>query len=118
MTLFDAPDGLQGLGQRSATTVAPQALALLNHPQVRSYAQGFARRVRPSAEVPLEKAIDQAYRLALARPPALEELTEDLAFVKSQAESYRAAGHADPELAALADFCQALMGLNEFVYVE
>ncbi len=118
MTLFDAPDALQGLGQRSATTVAPQALALLNHPQVRGYAQAFAKRVRPSAEVPIEKAIGQAYRLALARSPAPEELAEDLSFVKSQAEAYKAAGHADPEIAALADFCQALMGLNEFIYVE
>jgi cytochrome c553 len=118
MTLFDAPDALQGLGQRSSTTVAPQALALLNNPRIRAYAQAFAKRVRPAAEVSIETAIDRAYRLALARPPAPDELTEDIAFVKSQAETYKAAGHAEAELAALADFCQALMGLNEFVYVE
>ncbi len=118
MTLFDAPDALQGLGQRATTTVAPQALALLNNPQVRGYAQAFARRVRPSASDPLDQAIDRAYRLALARPPAPEELGEDLAFVKTQAEAYRSAGHADAEISALADFCQALMGLNEFIYVE
>jgi hypothetical protein len=118
LSLFDAPDALQGLGQRSATTVAPQALALLNNPQVRNYAKAFAHRIRPTADTPLPQAIDRAYRLALARPPAPEELTEDLSFVKSQAETYRAANHAEPEVAALADFCQALMGLNEFVYVE
>jgi hypothetical protein len=118
MTLFDAPDALQGLGQRASTTVAPQALALLNNPQIRGYAQAFARRVRPTAEILSEQAIDRAYRLALARPPAPEELAEDLAFVKSQAEAYKLAGQAEAEQAALADFCQALMGLNEFVYVE
>ena len=118
MTLFDAPDALQGLGQRAATTVAPQALALLNNPQVRGYAQAFAKRVRPTPETSIDQAIDRAYRLALARPPAPDELAEDLAFVKSQAEAYKAAGHPDPEISALADFCQALMGLNEFVYLE
>jgi mono/diheme cytochrome c family protein len=118
LTLFDAPDALQGLGQRSATTVAPQALALLNNPQVRGYAQAFARRVRPGAETPLPRSIDRAYRLALARPPAPDELADDLAFVMSQAEAYKSTGQADPELSALADFCQALLGLNEFVYVE
>ena len=33
MILFDAPDSLQGLGQRGSTIVAPQALAMLNGPQ-------------------------------------------------------------------------------------
>jgi hypothetical protein len=118
LTLFDAPDALQGLGQRAATTIAPQALALLNNPQVRTYAQSFAKRVRPTPETPPSDSIDRAYRLALARPPDLDELADDLAFLKAQAESYRAANQPDPELAALADFCQALMGLNEFIYVE
>ena len=118
MTLFDAPDALQGLGQRAATTVAPQALALLNNPQVRGYAKAFASRIRPTNETPFSESIDRAYRLALARPPSPDELAEDLAFLKDQAETYKAAGQAHPESSALADFCQALMGLNEFVYVE
>ena len=118
LTLFDAPDALQGLGQRSATTVAPQALALLNNPQVRGYAKAFASRIRPTTETPFSECVDRAYRLALARPPDPEELAEDLAFLKDQAEAYRTAGQAHAESSALADFCQALMGLNEFVYVE
>ena len=72
----------------------------------------------PLPTIPSTRPSTRAYRLALARPPAPEELAEDLAFVKSQAEAYKATGHADPEASALADFCQALMGLNEFVYVE
>ncbi len=118
LTLFDAPDALQGLGQRSSTTVAPQALALLNNPHVRGYARAFALRVRPNPATPQNEAIDLAYRLALARPPAADELSEDLAFLKSQSEAYRTAGNPDPDLSALADFCQALMGLNEFIYIE
>ncbi len=118
LALFDAPDALQGLGQRGSTTVAPQALAILNNPQVRAYAGAFAKRVRPDPEVPVASSVDRAYRLALARPPVPDELADDLAFLKGQAQAYRSAGHADAELAALADFCQALMGLNEFVYVE
>ena len=41
-----------------------------------------------------------------------------MAFVKAQAESYKAAGKTDGREVALADFCQALMCLNEFVYVD
>ena len=107
MTLFDAPDALGGLGQRSATTVAPQALALLNSPRVRRYAAALAARARPDASVPLPEAVDRAYRLALARPPSADELLDALAFLRSR-----------PEATALPDFCQALLGLNEFLYVD
>ena len=107
MTLFDAPDALGGLGQRSATTVAPQALAILNNPRVRQHAAAFARRVRPDASTPMPEAVNRAYRLALARPPAPEEREDALAFLNGQ-----------PESTALPDFCQALLGLNEFIYVE
>jgi hypothetical protein len=41
-----------------------------------------------------------------------------VAFVREQAASYRDAGHAEPLAPALADFCQVLMGLNEFIYIE
>jgi len=107
MTLFDAPDALGGLGQRAATTVAPQALALLNSPRVREYAAAFARRARPDANVALPEAIDRAYRLALARSPLPDERADALAFLRGQ-----------PEATGLPDFCQALLGLNEFIYVE
>ncbi len=42
MTLFDAPDSLQDIALRSTTTVAPQALLMMNSPLVRTYAEGFA----------------------------------------------------------------------------
>ena len=63
-------------------------------------------------------AIERAYRIALSRPPHDDERADALAFVREQADSYRAAGQADPLAPALADFCQVLMGLNEFIYIE
>ena len=38
--------------------------------------------------------------------------------MKQQQDSYQAAGKAAARELALADFCQVLMCLNEFVYVE
>ena len=35
LVLFDGPDALQGVEQRGTTTIAPQALLLMNHPVVR-----------------------------------------------------------------------------------
>jgi hypothetical protein len=107
MMLFDWPDALQGLGQRSATTVAPQALALMNHPQVQAYAAGLAKRVGGGS---VEEGVKRAYEIALGRPPAMEELADAVAFVNEQSAAGRER--------AMGLFCQALFGLNEFIYVE
>ena len=34
LQVFDWPDDLQGMGERQTTTIAPQALMLMNDPQV------------------------------------------------------------------------------------
>jgi hypothetical protein len=39
-------------------------------------------------------------------------------FVREQLESYQAAGKPDAQKLALADFCQVLMELNEFIYID
>jgi hypothetical protein len=118
MVVFDAPEALVSMGDRPTTTIAPQALMLMNNPQVREYARHFARRINSGANAPIEDAIRTAYLTALARVPYAEELTASAAFVKQQTDSYQGAGRADAGELALADFCQALMGLNEFVYVD
>lgn len=118
MVLFDAPDSLQGLDRRAATTIAPQALLLMNNPAVRGYAESFAGCACAADAVPGAAAIRRSYLLALARQPAPAELAEGLRFLQEQTAAYRADAKPDPERRALADLCQALFCLNEFVYVD
>jgi mono/diheme cytochrome c family protein len=118
MSVFDAPDALGGLGERPTTTIAPQALLLMNNPQVRSWAKSMARRIAPDAKTPLEDAVKAGYVLALSRPPTAEEQKESVAFIREQMESYKATGKGDGRDAALTALCQVLMCLNEFVYVD
>jgi hypothetical protein len=118
MQVFDSPDGLQSIGERPTTTIAPQALFLMNNANVRGHAAGFARRLAGHANVTVEEAIKRAYLTALTRYPGAEELADAVAFVKQQAVSYEAAGKRDGRNLALTDFCQTLMCLNEFVYVD
>lgn len=113
MVIFDAPEALSGMAARPTTTIAPQALHLMNNPQVRQAARGFARRI--ANEPNLDKAVHQAYLRALARPPSRDELADGIAFVETQMRTYREAQRRE---AALADFCQVLMCLNEFIYVD
>jgi cytochrome c553 len=118
MQVFDAPDALGGVGERPTSTVAPQALYLMNNPNMRAYARSFARRIVPDAMVPLESAVQSAYRIALARTPTADELADALTFVGEQTRTYQSEGKGDGREQALADFCQVLMALNEFVYVD
>jgi mono/diheme cytochrome c family protein len=121
MVVFDAPEPLVSQGTRPTTTVAPQALLLLNSPQARSWAHALAKRMESDVKsealnpAPL---IARGYQLTLGRPPTRVELASGAAFVESGVKQYSAAGLADAPTRALADFCQALLGLNEFIYVD
>jgi hypothetical protein len=120
LQLFDAPDSLTGLGQRSSTTVAPQALAMMNNPRVLAYSRSFAKRLLPLAQdrATLPEAIWQGYEIALSRAPSADELNDAVAFVNEQAASYKASGKADALELGLVDFCQAVLSLNEFVFIN
>ncbi len=115
MMLFDWPEHLVGIGRRPTTTIAPQALLFLNSPFARRYAEGFSRRL---SGLDSHTAINAAYRTALAREPRAEERSRGLAFLEHQVELYGKDGRSDPEHRALVDYCQSLMGLNEFLYIR
>lgn len=116
MQVFDAPDALSSIGERPSTTVAPQALLLMNNPQTRACARAFAGKIEREGD--LSAAIAAAYRIALARSPTEVELADGRAFIEAQAASYTRDGKGAPQVFALTDFCQVLMCLSEFIYVD
>jgi cytochrome c553 len=120
MQLFDQPEPLVSVGNRPSTTIAPQALFFINNAQVRGYAHSFAKKLLPLYEKSPQDAVRSGYLTSIGRAADDTELADAVAFLQSQADSYVASGKdaaAAREL-ALADFCQVLFGLNEFVYVE
>jgi hypothetical protein len=114
MVLFDAPDGTVGIESRTNTTIAPQALLLMNNPVVRAAATSFARRLRGLDDA---AAVRCGYAVAVGRAPRRTELADALAFLAEQRVSYQDS-KADADLLARTDFCQVLLGLNEFVYID
>ncbi len=116
LKLFDAPDSMQGIATREKSTVAPQALALLNSPLIRELAAKFAARVRPNPETTLEQAVERAYQIALGRPATATEVAEMAAFIAQQSAS-RGENEQAEEL-ALRDFCHLILCMNEFVYID
>jgi hypothetical protein len=121
---FDAPDRVTGMAKRSVTTTAPQVLLLMNGPAVRGWAERFAARViaepyRFADEAtPATLPIHTAYALALGRAPTAEEVADAESFLDGQKARYVADGPADAARAALADFCQVILSLNETLHVE
>jgi hypothetical protein len=117
MTMFDAPEPTQSIGERTSTIVPTQALAMMNSPFVRQQAERLAQRIRPAPDVALPTAVDSAYQIAFCRLPASAERDRMVAFIEQQRQA--AAGDASQQLAtALVEFCQVLICLNEFVYVD
>jgi hypothetical protein len=122
MQVFDGPDAAVSCGQRNSTTVAPQALALLNDVFIRDRALDFARRLMGAGQTSPQRWIEAGFHVALGRAPSESELAAALRFLESQRErrSVRDRGRPASEvhLQSLADFCQALFSLNEFIYVD
>jgi cytochrome c553 len=122
MQAFDAPDAAVTCSRRNSTTVAPQALALLNDPFMRARANDFARRIGEGTGDDPVKAIDRGFSLALGRAPTDAQRAASLQFYNRQfelrAKRDTSVSPEENRLRAMADFCQGLFSLNEFVYID
>ncbi len=110
LEVFDFAE--QGLvtGSRDSTTVATQALYLLNDPFVRQQAQRLAARlVKHSTDD--DARIDLAYRLTLGRPASAKEVERAKTYISDYAA-------ADSPNAAWASFSQALLASAEFRFLR
>jgi hypothetical protein len=137
MEAFDGADPSMVVGRRSQSTVAPQALILMNHPLVREQARRTALRLgliedsqmskgtaaKPAAVTPEEPdadraqartdeaAIELAYRTVLGRPPLVGEARAALPFIQG---SDQAAGLTRDE--RWTQFFQVLFASVDFRY--
>jgi cytochrome c553/mono/diheme cytochrome c family protein len=108
--LFDAANPDASVEQRTVSTVAPQALFLLNHEftlkQARQFAERLTREVPPNDR----ERVHRAYELLFARPPTSEELAIGLRMLGRPTER--------DETAAWSGLAHVLLSTNEFVYVD
>jgi cytochrome c553 len=119
LEVFDFAEQGMVTGSRAATTVATQALYLLNDPFVRQQALALAARLRGSSELDDVGRIHLAYRLTLARPATAREIARAQHYLTDYAAVARTAPpKAEPHTAAWASFCQALVASAEFRYLR
>jgi mono/diheme cytochrome c family protein len=116
---FDLPPMSPNCLERNTSTVAIQALHLLNNAMVENLAETFAQRVRKEVGDAPEKQVDRAYWIALSRPPTADEKGESLQALsrfKSLQKSTQSAPTADQK--ALASFCHALVNSAAYLYID
>lgn len=116
---FDAPVMETNCDRRSSSTVSPQSLMLMNSELILAEARRFAWRARLEAGPDVSAQLAHAWRLAYCRAPSDAERALAQEFVAKQTEEIKkTAGEGDHSLAILTNYCQALLGSNEFLYVD
>ena len=131
--VFDKPDTNASCPRRERSTIAPQALMLMNSELSLSAARQLCGYVLRHAPADSKAQVELCYRRTLSRLPAADEMDLARRFLDEGTERLRSAGREPSELAlpeilpkatdayraaALTDLCLALFNLNEFVYVD
>src|SRR5262249_27275016 len=107
LPLFDSADSTALVDKRSESTVAPQALFLLNHPFALAQGKALARRVL-GGDKDDEGRVRRAYLLLYGRPPSEKETAIGLAFLKEAGAGAK----------AWEEYAQVLLCANEFLYAD
>jgi hypothetical protein len=116
-TLFDAADSTAIVDQRIDSTVAPQALFLMNNPFVLDQAKGIAQRAAKEAPGGDRARIDWLYRHLYSRAATDKEIEVGLDLLK-ESQSPTEGKPALSIESAWEAYCQVLVCANEFVYVD
>ncbi len=129
---FDLPQMNPNCIDRADSTVATQALLLLNNRMVRELADTFAERVIAEVGSEPDRQIAQVYQVALGRPPNRTERrlsSETLARLTAEWTSRLASqlqqnnnktNATQPQAAerGLGNFCHAVMNSAAFLYID
>ncbi|HZL37947.1 MAG TPA: PSD1 and planctomycete cytochrome C domain-containing protein [Tepidisphaeraceae bacterium] len=116
-TLFDAADPTAIVDQRNNSTVAPQALFLLNSPFVVEQTRLLSQRVLKQGPAEDREKIKWLYRRLYAREASDKEIDVGLDLLK-EAQRAESAGGPLSRDAAWEAYCQVSVCANEFVYVD
>ena len=131
---FDQPEMKPNCEARRPTTVATQALLMLNDPFVLDNARALAERLRREAPGDLRAQVSRAWRILFSASPSPADLDLALLHVAEQGEELRTRlvpaptkegeplkpdqpppPAPDPQLEALASYCQVLLASNRFL---
>jgi hypothetical protein len=100
LATFDAPDTAQSCSRRDSSTVAPQALTLMNSEWMHTQAKRFGERIAKSAD-----PVREGWLIALGRAPEPAERTKAQQFLRQNGNNLQQLG-------------LLLFNMSEFLYVD
>lgn len=112
LRLNDFPDPTTHSAARVPTTTPLQQLYTLNSPFLRQQAQALVRRLKTDAGDAVEPRIRRAYLLLYGRPATAGQLRLAIEFLTEGRPGM------SPSVAAWELYAQALLGSNEFAFVD
>ena len=118
---FDFADPSALNGKRQSTTVAPQALFMMNSQFVSQLTQHAATQILAQPQLDDRSRVDRCYQQVYARLPTDAERHRALRFLKKYAAQFERTGSAQPDMARLRawqSLYRVLVAANEFVYVN
>lgn len=117
--VFDVGDPSAAMPHRAATTVAPQALYVMNSPFVIEQSRAFAENLLKLPGTDTDR-LTAAYRKALDRAPNQQEIIRTTGYLTNYAARLAPVepDAAKRKLKAMQSFCQILFASNEFLYLD
>ena len=118
--VFDFSDPSVLNGKRQSTTIAPQALFLMNSKIVVEECQAMARQLLAETELTDIERIQRAFQMAYARSPSQIEISESIGYLERYQKSL-VEGQVDKNVIrqrSWQSFCHALMIASEFIYID
>ncbi len=119
LALFDGADPNVSTAERGVTTTPLQSLFALNDPFAHEQAAEFARRLLREAGTDRAR-VERAFQVAFARRPRAEEFGEALAYLArvTASSAWRDKPPDERALRAWSSYARALLGSNEFLFVD
>ena len=111
--VFDFANPSMVTGRRNVSTVAPQALFMMNHPFVRAQAKLTAERLLSESQAEEANHIDHAYLQILGRNATTAEISLSQKFLKSVIDTSKKG-----EIEAWTQMVQSLFSTIEFRYLR
>lgn len=106
LEVFDKPDTNLSCARRTQSTIAPQALHLLNSEFVRERAKQLASRIE-ALSTDTESRVTSLYQIVFTRLPTASERSAVQEFLSGS-----------PKDSGWVDLCHALLNTNEFLYID
>jgi hypothetical protein len=107
-------------GARDVTTVAPQALFMMNSNLVLEQTKHLAKRLLQDPKWNDAERVRQLYEQVYGRPPTERETARALAYIRNYEGSLAVAriNARECQLRSWQSLCHVILESNEFMYVE